>query len=197
MSPNAIAWSGVIKWSRSFVRNHCAGRVTNAQHKKEDVQKFAAGALANLQLYRKKEDEPGGEAQVSKSSMSRKVGKILRRKAPSTVSCATEASDGTARFYDAAVMIQAQYHGLQARKHYEQIYRTQKRKTGNRWRSCFLSVARTHCPPRTWPSTLMWGHVPHSQVRCLSRGRCSQGARGHATTFGDSAYRSAARAEWC
>ena len=49
------------------------------QHKKEDVQQFAAGALANLQLYRRKEEALEG-AGAPKSSMSRKVAKILRRK---------------------------------------------------------------------------------------------------------------------
>ena len=55
------------------------------QHKSDDVQQFAAGALANLQLYRRKEDaEPGSGGAPSGggrgSSMSRKVAKILRRK---------------------------------------------------------------------------------------------------------------------
>ena len=48
-------------------------------HKKEDVQQFAAGALANLQLYKRKDVAGGGEEGhgLPKSSMSRKVAKIL------------------------------------------------------------------------------------------------------------------------
>ena len=42
------------------------------QHKSDDVQQFAAGALANLQLYRKKEDDAG-----SGRGAMRKVAKIL------------------------------------------------------------------------------------------------------------------------
>jgi len=111
------------------------------QHKKDDVQQFAAGALANLQLYRrKKDDEPSGETAAPKSSMSRKMAKILRRKGGSDASPGGGSSGGGAvaggspahgqRVHEAAVMIQAQYRGLQARKHFEQTQRSQKRKGG-------------------------------------------------------------------
>jgi len=48
------------------------------------VQQFAAGALANLQLYRKADDSgessPTGRSTGAGSMMSRRVAKILRRK---------------------------------------------------------------------------------------------------------------------
>ena len=47
-------------------------------HKKEDVQQFAAGALANLQLYKRK-DEPV-EAKPKGQKLSMKVANILSRK---------------------------------------------------------------------------------------------------------------------
>ena len=108
------------------------------QHKSDDVQQFAAGALANLQLYRRKESEeqPAGRG----SSMSRKVAKILRRKGGG--------SDGSpggsgppipqalqnlsnARLDDAAATIQACYRGKKGREDFER-QRHRGKKAGNR-----------------------------------------------------------------
>jgi len=117
-------------------------------HKKEDVQQFAAGALANLQLYKRKDDE--GLAPLPKSGVARKVAKILRRKGgggsandsprgtdaggPSGASPGSESgSVHGGRVAEAAMMIQAQYRGMQARRQYEQMYRNQKRKKTNKY----------------------------------------------------------------
>jgi len=59
-------------------------RSDRPQHKSDDVQQFAAGALANLQLYRGSPGgEEGGDSPSSRSAggskMSRRVAKILRR----------------------------------------------------------------------------------------------------------------------
>ena len=101
------------------------------QHKKEDIQQFAAGALANLQLYRRKAEElsPEGGA-MPRSSMGRKVAKILRRKgggggggggqgAPMPNNMGPSYSNGQ-QIHEAAMVIQAQYRGNAARKHFEQ-----------------------------------------------------------------------------
>ena len=101
------------------------------QHKKEDIQQFAAGALANLQLYRRKAEElsPEGGA-MPRSSMGRKVAKILRRKgggggggggqgAPMPNNMGPSYSSGQ-QIHEAAMVIQAQYRGNAARKHFEQ-----------------------------------------------------------------------------
>jgi hypothetical protein len=120
------------------------------QHKSDDVQQFAAGALANLQLYRRKADDdpPSGGAAGGGgrgSSMSRKVAKILRRK--NTGGGGGDGSPGGssapvpqalqklshAKLDDAAATIQACYRGMRGRKDFERHRQRDGRKKGNRY----------------------------------------------------------------
>jgi len=116
------------------------------------VQQFAAGALANLQLYRRKANDEGGDGlqpvgSGKVSSMSRKVAKILKRKGPAAGGATYDSAAGSA-VYDssslprpqpnqrmveqAAMMIQARYRGAAARKHFERRRREDKKK-GNKY----------------------------------------------------------------
>jgi len=113
------------------------------QHKSEDVQQFAAGALANLQLYRRTAEEPSpaaasgssippiGKSEKPSKSVSRKVAKILRRRSYDE-SSATYHPDERARSDDAAIVIQSCYRALQGRREYERKLR-QNAKKGNRY----------------------------------------------------------------
>lgn len=118
------------------------------QHKSDDVQQFAAGALANLQLYRRKEDaEPGSGGAPSGggrgSSMSRKVAKILRRKNQSNSDASPGGSGANvpqalqnlrnSQLDDAASTIQACYRGMKGRKDFERQRERSDRKKGNRY----------------------------------------------------------------
>lgn len=114
------------------------------QHKSGDVKQFAAGALANLQLYRRSQDSESamqaqtessssampsiGSSKVEKSakSVSRKVAKILRRRS-------NDISQGDKlRREGAATTIQARFRGLQGRRKFERK-RAQSLKKGNRY----------------------------------------------------------------
>ena len=123
------------------------------QHKSDDVQQFAAGALANLQLYRRKADDDapsGGGAAAGGggrgSSMSRKVAKILRRKntgggaadgspggSSAPVPQALQKLSSHAQLDDAAATIQACYRGMKGRKDFERHRQRDGRKKGNRY----------------------------------------------------------------
>jgi len=104
------------------------------KHKSEDVQQFAAGALANLQLYRKADDDSSGASPTGRSAgggagsmMSRRVAKILRRK---PAAGASDSGGGAgpsaipqglmglkdADVDNAASIIQACYHGKKQRE---------------------------------------------------------------------------------
>lgn len=83
------------------------------QHKSEDVQQFAAGALANLQLYRRAADEAQQQEKSSlappinnKKSVNRKVLNILRRREKGD---AGSPSSQKQQQEDAAVMIQSAF----------------------------------------------------------------------------------------
>ena len=117
------------------------------QHKSDDVQQFAAGALANLQLYRKKEDDAGS----GRGGAMRKVAKILRRKGGGSGGGGEGSPGGGGGGgggvslmqshgvspHEAAATIQACYRGMVGRKRYEQRMRNQKRKGGNKYGSKF------------------------------------------------------------
>jgi len=115
------------------------------QHKSEDVQQFAAGALANLQLYRRTAQEtdsqPVAAAESSGSmpsiggkggkSVSRKVAKILRRRGNDDHG-ASGSGAYTGGADDAAMIIQACFRGMKGRKEFERKQRANAKK-GNRY----------------------------------------------------------------
>ena len=129
------------------------------QHKSEDVQQFAAGALANLQLYRKKaqEEEPAAASgQGRGTSMSRKVAKILRRgkggKGETSYSGGgynDQQPHAPTPFYDgqpeheAASMIQAIVRGQQGRREFERRRQRDTRKKGNRYNTFNVNDVRS------------------------------------------------------
>lgn len=90
------------------------------QHKSEDVQQFAAGALANLQLYRRAADEATHQTSSSlappignkkSGGLNRKVKNILRRRADDN-----KANTGSQQHQeDAALHIQACFRGNRGR----------------------------------------------------------------------------------
>ena len=102
----------------------------HTQHKSEDVQQFAAGALANLQLYRKKQRDDTDAMPGRGSSMSRKVAKILRGRGKGGSSSDGGLGGGSLGFErqlqldEAATRIQAIARAHMGRKRYEQERRT-------------------------------------------------------------------------
>lgn len=115
-------------------------------HKSEDVQQFAAGALANIQLYRRCKDGsirgesargaaaaaqaaemPSLRAEKSSNSVSKRVARILRRRSNDE-----SKSSETVRQDHAATVIQAYYRGLRARRIYA-AKRSLMQKKGNRY----------------------------------------------------------------
>jgi len=115
------------------------------QHKSEDVQQFAAGALANLQLYRRSHDaEAASAAPTEKSSslmptigsnrsekasksVTRKVAKILRRR-----SYDNSSNGDKMRREAAATTIQACRRGMLGRRKVARK-RAQQQKKANRY----------------------------------------------------------------
>jgi len=91
------------------------------QHKSEDVQQFAAGALANLQLYRRAADEAQQQEKsslappIKKGGINRTVKKILRRRGDQTDSKSSPSSSHHAQV-EAAICIQSQFRCKQAQK---------------------------------------------------------------------------------
>lgn len=101
------------------------------QHKSDDIQQFAAGAMANLQLYRRGSSEDkeeiaasteanytslpsaNGQKKSGESKLNRKVKNILRRRSQSK-----EPGDESS-VRQAAVMIQAAWRAQKARKEVE------------------------------------------------------------------------------
>ena len=115
------------------------------QHKSEDVQQFAAGALANLQLYRRTADTDSAtqQQQAAESSgssippiggkgksVSRKVAKILRRRG--TDGNSHQAAEYKGASDEAAMVIQACYRGVKGRREFEKKQRAGAKK-GNRY----------------------------------------------------------------
>ena len=113
-------------------------RLSPLQHKSEDVQQFAAGALANLQLYRKADDNgessPTGRSTGAGSMMSRRVAKILRRKPNNSTASSSSDSPPPAlpaglrglqerqdqqEMERAAIVIQSRFQGMIGRKNFE------------------------------------------------------------------------------
>jgi len=122
------------------------------QHKSEDVQQFAAGALANLQLYRRKATDEGGDGlqpigSGKSSSMSKKVAKILRRK-PAGGGPTYDSAAAAPGMYDsssqprpptsaraaenAAMILQARFRGSKARREFDRR-RREERKRGKKY----------------------------------------------------------------
>jgi hypothetical protein len=102
------------------------------------VQQFAAGALANLQLYRKADDSgessPTGRSTGAGSMMSRRVAKILRRKPNNSTASSSSDSPPPAlpaglrglqekqdqqEMERAAIVIQSRFQGMIGRKNFE------------------------------------------------------------------------------
>ena len=104
-------------------------------HKKEDVQQFAAGALANLQLYKRKE-EPA-EAKPKGQKLSMKVANILSRKGKDSPRPPASGSGGSSidqqMVVEAAMKLQAVWRGNRARRQYEERYRKKKSKKANKY----------------------------------------------------------------
>ena len=122
------------------------------QHKSEDVQQFAAGALANLQLYRRtsheQQNKPKSPAAAetggaippiggkSSKSVSRKVANILRRRGQDESNETGRSGGGFGGFGrasdEAALTIQACYRGMKGRQEFERKQRAGAKK-GNRY----------------------------------------------------------------
>lgn len=102
------------------------------------MQQFAAGALANLQLYRKADDNgessPTGRSTGAGSMMSRRVAKILRRKPNNSTASSSSDSPPPAlpaglrglqerqdqqEMERAAIVIQSRFQGMIGRKNFE------------------------------------------------------------------------------
>lgn len=107
------------------------------QHKSEDVQQFAAGALANLQLYRRVTDEQPSTGSKKGLGMSRKVKQILRRRASADKGGEPVQGHNS----EAATMIQAAYRAKLGRAEYERRKRKVAKK-GNRYSQFNVSDVR-------------------------------------------------------
>jgi len=125
------------------------------QHKSEDVQQFAAGALANLQLYRRKASDEGQDGLQpigggKGTSMSRRVAKILKRKpahSDSSPGGGSSYAEGSADAMEArralealrpeeqnaAIQIQSMYRAAEARKEMSRKRSVQKNQGKNKY----------------------------------------------------------------
>jgi len=132
------------------------------QHKSEEVQQFAAGALANLQLYRRATDEaqhgpstplapPLANNKKSSASLNRKVKAILK-------SSKRDPVGSSERQEAAALSIQALYYGHKARKEAAAAKRAQTTKK-NQYNTFSVTavrdeLARNEMLPPLMPSQL-------------------------------------------
>jgi len=119
------------------------------QHKSEDVQQFAAGALANLQLYRRAAEESQAAASTPLAppignkkgggSLNRKVKNILRRR-----SADEQPRGGGGDVHqqeDAALCVQAAFRGMKGRQE-SRRKREKANKKKNRYQSFNVNEVR-------------------------------------------------------
>ena len=145
----------------------------NPEKAVEDVHSFAAGALANLQLYRAKDhSEDVGTASGGKPSlMSKRMAKILRRKPAASAGLgeqpglgALQNLQGHRELDRAAMLIQATWHGARQRKLYEQqrarvAKRERKGKNKYGGGDAILGAARAEleAAPSAWSKSALGG----------------------------------------
>ena len=148
------------------------------QHKKEDVQQFAAGALANLQLYKRKEEASEPLPKSKKGMMNR----MLRRKGKAadsprgpSGSPGMGSNESGRRVNDAAVMIQAHIRAKQARADVERRRGARKGQSKtNRYKAFNVADVRNelnNMPPlgQTGGGMSQLGRLPNSDLGLIRK----------------------------